>query len=270
MIITKLIGGIGNQMFQYAVARRLALAHQVTLKLDITAFEEYTLRSYYLNYLGISGQIATPEEIGMMKAIRHEKEAYYHFDPTVLRLPGDVYLEGYWQTEKYFKDIAPVIQEEFQVRDPLSGTNRRLAEAIRESEAVAVHFRRGDYVTNPLTHQYHGVCPLEYYQRAFRQLASQVPDPHFFIFSDDPQWVNEQVRWEVPFTVVATNPPEQSHEDLRLMSLCKHHIIANSTFSWWGAWLAIYPQKRVYAPRQWFYKANLYTRDLIPESWRLL
>jgi hypothetical protein len=269
VIITKLIGGLGNQMFQYAVARRLAYIYNETFKLDITAFQYYQLREYYLNSFNIVEQIATTDEIDSLKT-RRFKETYFHFDPLVLRLSGDLYLEGYWQCEKYFKDIAAIIRQDFSVKQPLSGTNLELANHIKRCEAVAVHFRHGDYVTNPVTHQYHGVCPLDYYQRAMQKIASQVQEPHFFIFSDDPEWVAQQVRLEYPFTVVTVNGIKQPHEDLRLMSLCKRHIIANSTFSWWGAWLSTYDDKRVYAPRKWFNNANLYCRDLIPEAWNLL
>jgi hypothetical protein len=269
LIITKLIGGIGNQMFQYAVARRLAYLHNDSFKLDITAFEEYRLRDYYLKPLNIMEQIATADEIARLKT-RHIKEAYFHFDPAVLRLSGDLYLEGYWQCEKYFKDITDIIRQDFSVKQPLSGANLEWAKRINSCEAVAVHFRRGDYVTNPVTRQYHGVCPFDYYQRAMQKIAIQVRYPHFFIFSDDPEWVTHQVRSEYPFFVVAVNRMENPHEDLRLMNFCKYHIIANSTFSWWGAWLAPYNDKIVYAPRKWFDNANLCSRDLIPEAWSLL
>jgi hypothetical protein len=269
LVITRLIGGIGNQMFQYAMARRMAYRHQETLKLDITGFKEYPLRDYYLHQFNIIGEIATDAEINYLKT-RRIKEEFFHFDPWILRLQGELYLEGYWQSEKYFKDIANVIRAEFTVKAPLSGVNFELADRIKSCEAVAVHFRRGDYVTNPVTNQYHGVCPPEYYQRAMRKLANQVSNLHFFLFSDDPEWVEKTVQFECPLTIVATNGNAQPHEDIRLMSFCKYHIIANSTFSWWGAWLASYPQKIVYAPKKWFNMTNLYIRDLIPEEWNLL
>jgi hypothetical protein len=269
VIISKLIGGLGNQMFQYAVARRLAYQYNEPLKLDITAFQEYQLREYYLHPFNIMEQIATPDDINSLKT-RRFKEEHFHFDPLVLRLSGDLYLEGYWQSEKYFKNIASIIRQDFSIKPPLCEVNLELANQIKSCEAVAVHFRRGDYVTNSVTNQFHGVCSFDYYQHALQKIASQVGEPHFFIFSDEPEWVMQQVRLEYQFSIVAVNGIEQPHEDLRLMSLCKHHIIANSTFSWWGAWLAPYDAKVVYAPRRWFDKADLDCRDLIPETWCLL
>jgi hypothetical protein len=269
LVITKLIGGLGNQMFQYAMARRMAYLHNETLKLDITGFKEYRLRDYYLHQLNIEAEIATAAEIDCLKR-RRIKEEFFHFDPWILRLRGGLYFEGYWQSEKYFKDIAKVIRSEFTVKIPLSGANLKLADRIKGCEAVAVHFRRGDYVTNPVTNQYHGICAPEYYRRAAREIANQVPDLHFFLFSDDPEWVAQSVYFEYPVTIVAVNRSDKPHEDLRLMSFCKYHIIANSTFSWWGAWLGTHPGKIVYAPKKWFDKANLYIWDLIPEEWCLL
>jgi hypothetical protein len=270
LIITKLIGGLGNQMFQYAIARRLTYLYNQILKLDITGFQEYKLREYCLNHLNIAESIATDEEINYLRNIRYIKEKYYHLNPEVLELSGDVYLEGNWQSEKYFKDIGEILQYEFSVKQQLTGENLELANRINSCDAVSVHFRRGDYVTNPVTYQYHGLCQMEYYHQAMRQIVNQLPNAHFFIFSDEPCWVKQHLRFDLPFTVVDINDNEDSCEDLRLISFCKYHIIANSTFSWWGAWLSQSSGKIVYAPQRWFNNPGLNTCDLIPEGWRLI
>lgn len=270
MVITKLNGGLGNQMFQYAAARRIAYTNHDRLKLDITAFGEHQFRKYCLNQLNIVEEIATEYEIEDMKNTRLVQEEYFHFNPAVLNLKSDIYLDGYWQSEQYFKDISETIRLEFSVRSALSGANLEMADAIRNLAAIAVHFRRGDYVTVPENQQYNGTCELGYYQEAMTAMAERVPEVHFFIFSDDLPWVRENIRFDFPCTFVGLNNCENGFEDLRLMSFCRHHIIANSTFSWWGAWLSQNPEKIVFAPRKWFNIPGIYTGDLIPKGWNLL
>jgi hypothetical protein len=269
MIIVQIAGGLGNQMFQYAAARRLAWFLNTPLKLDVTSFQYDKLRNYRLNHLHITGETASEEEIFWIKNTNHCKEKAYYFDPEILSLPPDVYLEGYWQSEKYFRDIAPVIRREFTVKDKIYGSNADLAGEIIESEAVAIHVRRGDYVSNPTVNYFHGICPLHYYHQAVTKLAMRILRPHFFVFSDDWQWVIQNLKLNHQVTFVTVNGPEKDYEDLRLMSLCKHHIIANSSFSWWGAWLASRPGQLIFAPRRWFTGYQYDTRDLIPETWEL-
>ena len=266
MIITKLIGGMGNQLFQYAVGRRLAHHHGVLLKIDITAFREYKLRTYHLNPLNIIESVATDEEIDDLKNRHWIRERHFHFDPEILQLGSDVYLDGYWQSEKYFKDIEGIIRNEFIVREPVNGENERHLNQIQSCNAVAIHIRRGDYVTNPSANQYHGVCSLEYYYQAVALIAERVGNPHFFIFSDEWDWVRENFHINYPVTIINNNAnwPEQ---DLRLMSACRHHIIANSSFSWWGAWLGTHPDRIVIAPQKWFNTPEHCTQDLLPEYW---
>jgi hypothetical protein len=127
--------------------------------------------------------------------------------------------------------------------------------------------RRGDYVQNPVTNARHGLCPLEYYHTAVRTLAAQVPDPQFFVFSDDPDWTQQNLKLPYPTTYVTCNGLERDYEDLRLMSHCRHHIIANSSFSWWGAWLSTFPAKTVLAPSTWFREPPQASRDRVPAGW---
>jgi hypothetical protein len=267
MVLVKIIGGLGNQMFQYAVARRLAWFLNVPLKLDICSCNAYRDWAYGLKHFKIAAEFASEEEIIWLKCLNHIQEKQFHFDPTILSLSSDVYLDGYWQSEKYFKDIDPIIRQEFTLKKEPDAKNAALAQKIAETEAVSVHVRRGDYVTNPVVNYLHGLCPLEYYHQAITRLISQVEKPHFYVFSDDWEWVKNNMILGYPTTFVMINGPEKAYEDLRLMSLCRYHIIANSSFSWWGAWLSNYQYKLVFAPRKWFHGYQHDTRDLIPNGW---
>lgn len=290
MVVVKLMGGLGNQMFQYACGRRLAHARSTSLKLDISDLGAPNERTFALCSLKISGEIASNADIkrfkssgflrrllrrgGIVKRSHRERnivrEQSFHFDESILSLPDNVYLEGYWQSERYFKDIESLIRREFAVMHPPVGKNAMTAETIAASNAVAVHVRRGDYVSNPKTSQVHGVCTPDYYERAAKRIVQSTFNPHFFVFSDDPKWVRANFRLGHEMTHVDQNSSETGHEDLRLMSLCKHHIIANSSFSWWGAWLSTYPEKIVIAPARWFNDYSADTRDLLPPSWTAL
>jgi len=293
MIIVKLSGGLGNQMFQYAAGRRLAFHRNVPLKLDLAGFgattPEETPRHYALNVFNIAEEFAGPEEVAqlckpgnnlLMKSLKNVsgiflslsrqtcfKERHFHFDPSLLRLGSNVYLDGYWQSEKYFCSAQNIIRNDFTVSTPLAGANLDASNRIISTNSVSLHVRRGDYVTNPATGHYHGLCSPEYYQQAVDYIANRTSDPHLIIFSDDICWVREQLRLPRPVTFVEHNGPEFSHEDLRLMSLCKHNIIANSSFSWWGAWLNRNPEKMVVAPEQWFNRQDISIADLIPPDW---
>ena len=264
MIVVRLIGGLGNQFYQYAAGRRLAHKLDTELKLDISGFETYKLHKYALSPFNICENFATPDEIASLKYVR---ENSFHFDPDILNLDDNVYLDGYWQTEKYFADIANIIRYEFSVRSPLAGMNLQLAQQIDSCQAVSLHIRRGDYVSNPVTNQVHGTCDVDYYRKCVEQLTWTVKNPHLFIFSDEPQWAVENLKLPYPTTVIDHNGPEKNYEDMRLMSQCSHHIIANSSFSWWAAWLNPRKEKKVFAPQQWFRSNEKNTKDLIPKEW---
>lgn len=285
MIIVKLIGGLGNQMFQYATARRLAIMHNTSLMLDISEFETYKLRRYALNHFNIKAEIATPKQLKLCKpnnklnklrqmfiksyssSFNYIKEKHFNFDHKILELPDKIYMDGYWQSEKYFKDIKDIIRNEFTVKYELNEKNKEPADYICNCESVSLHVRRGDYVTNPKTNAVHGTCDLDYYHKCIALLMNKVKQPHFFIFSDDPEWVIANLHIDYPTTFITHNEPEKDYEDIRLMSMCKHNIIANSSFSWWGAWLNANPDKIVIAPQRWFQDNKNDTRDLIPKSW---
>jgi len=285
MIIVRIIGGLGNQLFQYAAARRIAYFHSVELALDISEFQHLEDRNYCLHHFNIIERIATHEEVEaglgkypkVIRSIaflwlsnskrRLIKEKHFHFDPAILQAPDNVYLDGYWQSEKYFKDIEGIIRKEYTVKSLPDKINQAMAEKISLTNSVSIHIRRGDYVTKDKTNQFHGTCTLEYYDTAVNELARVIKDPTFFVFSDDIEWAREYLKLPYPVIFVGHNSPEKGFEDLRLMSLCNHHIIANSTFSWWGAWLSTNKNKIVYTPKRWFAAAGCNTDDLIPETW---
>ncbi|MHB8121806.1 MAG: alpha-1,2-fucosyltransferase [Desulfuromonadaceae bacterium] len=293
MIIVKLMGGLGNQMFQYAAARSLSLRHGTALKLDLSYLESdqsgNTHRTYELGHFCIASEKASRLEVNTMisrgnstflkalartfqkKADSHAgyREKWCHYDPQLLTLSDNVYLEGYWQSERYFVDISEVIRKELTVTSPLAGKNRELAEEIRTVNAVSMHVRRGDYVTDKKAGAMHGVCNLDYYQSAVGLVVQSLEYPHFFVFSDDPEWVAENLKLHHPVRYISNNG-SMAHEDLRLMSMCKHHVIANSSFSWWGAWLSTNPDKMVIAPKRWFNDPSINTSDLIPSDWQQL
>ena len=291
MIVTHLLGGLGNQLFQYAAGRRLAQVRGAELKLDVTGLDNpdsRTVRHYELAPFNVMQSFPTEGDItkltrpnsrllprlfhritrkGERLPMSYIKEPHYYFDPRILDLPDGVYLDGYWQSERYFADTTELIRKEVTFRESPSGRNAELAREIAECQAVSLHVRRGDYVTNQVTNQVHGICDLDYYARAVAHIADKVNRPVFFLFSDDPAWVRENIRLDHPARIVDHNDPEHGYEDMRLMSLCRHHIIANSSFSWWGAWLNPLPDKIVVAPERWFNNYDADTRDLCPAGW---
>lgn len=263
MIIVRLIGGLGNQFFQYAVARHLAEIRQTVLKIDISAFETYKLHKYSLWAFNIRENFASPEEAA---ALRHIKEKHFHFSPDTLCLSDDVYLEGYWQSEKNFANIAGIIRQEFTVKTPLSSKNEKLAEHMASCESVSIHIRRKDYATGQI--QILDPCTTDYYFRCVECLVQSNIHPHFFVFSDDMEWVQDNIKLPYPVTLVDHNGADKNYEDLRLMSLCRHNIIANSSFSWWGAWLNNNHNKIICAPKKWFNEnTRNSSKDMIPSSW---
>jgi hypothetical protein len=264
MIITKIIGGLGNQFFQYAAGRHLAEIHHAEFKIDISEFENYEPHAYSLNHFNIIENYASLEEIAELK---YMKEKHFHFDPEILHLPDGSYLHGYWQSEKYFAGIAEIIRNELRVKSLLSGRDAEIAEQIGSHDSVSVHIRRADYVTKKYTELF-DPCSLKYYLVSIEQLSRVVKKPHFFVFTDDKAWVRENFQLPYPITFVDHNGPEKNYEDLRLMSQCKHNIIANSSFSWWGAWLNKNPDKMVFTPKKWFSeKARNSSKDIIPDLW---
>jgi hypothetical protein len=288
LIIARLNGGLGNQMFQFAAARALALRTQATLKLDVSAFSRDKLRSFDLGGYALTDHVAIASDAELAQceqkkprglsligkalgvgsaAIPAIREAQFHYDPALTAAQPPAYVVGYWQSERYFTDHADQIRRDFTPRDPLEPENAEIADVISRSAAITLHVRRGDYVSDAKTQAVHGVCGLDYYARAMSAVEAQVAVPHYIVFSDDPDWTRANLASPHPMTFVACNPPSRGFRDIQLMSLCQHHIIANSSFSWWGAWLNGRADKVVVAPRQWFASGGKDARDLVPSGW---
>lgn len=293
MVIVQLKGGLGNQLFQYAIGREIACRNGAELKLDVSIFETCGLRSYRLNHFNIIEEFASQENIQRLNPGRSQPFAWVNsqvkrrllpywrqstiiercstFDQDVLKAGKDTYLIGYWQSERYFVGIANLIRNEFTLKENPDGQNQRVLASIEQSNSVSIHIRRGDYVTSPEANQVHGVLGLEYYGGAVDFIASKVSQPQFFVFSDDMAWVKLHLKTSFPMVFVEHNDYLRDYEDLRLISHCKYHIIANSSFSWWGAWLSNFPNKIVIAPQRWFAQDEIdVSSSRCPPSWVLL
>jgi len=289
MIILHLSGGLGNQMFQYAFGRATAKKLGVELKLELTdptliihnGFElerifniqasgateadiKAVLGMYRYRLIGKAFKVFGVTKIFKSPAI---EEPHFHFSPEMLAIPDSSHINGYWQSEKYFLEIEDEIRSDFAFKLPMSQQNADIAEVINQTNSVSLHVRRNDFANNSRINSTHGLCSLEYYQGAIRYIAGRVERPSFFIFSDDATWVKSNLKVDFPCEFVEHNQGRESYNDMRLMSLCQHHIIANSSFSWWGAWLNPNPTKLVVAPQAWFANPHIDTRDLIPANW---
>ena len=291
MIVIQIYGGLGNQFFQYAFGRRLAQAKGVPLGLDIAHYQQDRRRAYGLGHFNIQARPVTPQEalraqgragqslLARAWRQRHRLLSYYRrrlvieqrpfvYDPRLLQVRSDAYLRGYWQNEKYFAPIGDRLRAELTLKAPLSPASAAMAAEIDRTEAVGVHVRRGDYAEVPITRERHGLVSLEYYQRCARQVLDEHPRSVFYMFSDDPAWVAGNLDLGGPCVLVDHNGPERDFEDLYLLSRCRHFIIANSTFSWWAAWLSIWPTKRVFAPSRWQASGPDDPSDIVPAGWQ--
>lgn len=289
VIVSQIIGGLGNQMFQYAVGRALSLRLGQPLRLDISGFAGYGLHHGFelQRVFNCHAELATEADVRdilgwqfstgirrvverpVMAAFRRHGfvvEPHFHYWPGISQAPRDCYLTGYWQSEKYFCEVSSIIRADFTFKVPLTKRNAEIAAQIGQVNAVSLHVRRGDYARNPKTMATHGLCTLDYYQAAIRYVSDRVEQPYFFVFSDDIAWVKDNLKMDFPCQYVDHNQGAESYNDMCLMSLCRHHIIANSSFSWWGAWLNTRPEKIVIAPQRWFANDNK-VADLFPSGW---
>ncbi len=289
LIISQVIGGLGNQMFQYAAGRALSLKRGQPLKLDISGFSGYGLHQGFelQRIFNCSAELASKSEIYQMlgwqsltgvrailarpslnlfRCSRFVVEPHFNYWPELSQVPNDCYLMGYWQSEKYFRNHSLEVRKEFFFKVPLTGDNAELALKISKVNAVSLHVRRGDYVADPKASRMHGSCSNQYYESAIEYIVDRVERPHFFVFSDDIEWVKLNLNVDGVCHYVGHNQGAESFNDMHLMSLCDHHIIANSSFSWWGAWLNAKTEKIVIAPKKWF-AVEKNTADLLPEDW---
>ncbi|MDP1625103.1 MAG: alpha-1,2-fucosyltransferase [bacterium] len=292
MIIVNLKGGLGNQMFQYACGRALFLrnaakdtngfAEYTGPKLDCTGFasamKSDTPRKYELDGWDIVADTAWPNEIRKVKypfgifskaarffRAKVLKRYYINFVPSVLSLSGDVYLDGFFQDERYFKDFADDIRLAFTPKNPLSPKSQAWINRIYSDESsVSLHVRRGDYTTTASA-EFVSLEP-SYYASALAHIRTLVPNPHVYVFSDDIAWAKANIALPSDAEFVS-DPKTPLFEEIFLMSACRHNIIANSSFSWWGAWLNANPDKVVVAPKAWAKRHESWYKDIIPPTW---
>jgi hypothetical protein len=292
MIMIRLKGGLGNQMFQYATARALAEKHKTNVSFDLTLLKDRgagphaVFRDFELGPYKIEQKFASENEIRkfnpvptgffqrlrlrikkVFSPLRTYIELSHVYDPAVMMLPDDFCLVGAFQSEKYFLGIRPALLKAFELtsRSPVC---LKMVSEITSKNAVCLHIRRGDYVTNKLYNKLLGVQPVSYYESGLARIASTEKDLHVFVFSDDISWCRDNLKFAFPTTFISEeNAGSSSHEHVHLMSKCKHFVLANSSFSWWGAWLSEHTNKLVIAPKVWFADGSLDAKDIVPEKW---
>jgi hypothetical protein len=196
-------------------------------------------------------------------------ESTQKYDESMSNLGNNTYLLGFWQSEKYFKSVRSELLREYQVSKPINKENSDLLDKIRNTNSVFIHVRRGDYVSEKIVKNTFAVCDKDYFSNAIDRINSNVEEPTYFIFSDDPDWASANIDTGKAEKFVSRNPSERGYDDLRLMYNCSHAVISNSSFSWWGAWLNQNPDKIVIAPKRWFAddKMESQAKDIVPDSW---
>lgn len=289
MIIVRLHGGLGNQMFQYALGLNIAKQLNSELKLDVSWYYKKSNqnRKYLLDIFNIKDKFSSKSEIdsftykkGVLNRIKKYfdkfkpyykrlvvKEQSKKFDNKILKIDHNCYLDGYWQSEKYFKVIKNELIDIYNLKEKIDAENSNVLDHISHSNSVSIHIRRGDYVYDKNTNHRHGTCSFKYYKDALSFINSKLSDPFFYIFSDDLEWVKNNMKINFPKNYIDINNGKKDYLDLILMSKCKHNIIANSSFSWWAAWLNTNNDKIVIAPKKWFSDPKVYTKDIIPCNW---
>lgn len=290
MIVVRLMGGLGNQLFQYAAGRALSLKHNTELQFDFSYLNadpnpNYTKRQLELDLFGLKITEVKASELEKFKSTSFIKrvlrklfgnsfsnyfvanQSEFCFLPEFNSYTKNTYLNGYWQSEKYFLGIREKLLKELVITKSKNEQVIKAENEILNSKAVSLHIRRGDYVSLKSAIEHHGVLPLEYYYLAIHEIKKQHEDITVFVFSDDITWVKESLKLSDKCVYIDFNKGKDSVFDMYLMSLCKHNIIANSSFSWWGAWLNQNPDKIVVAPKNWFTNKEIPTNDLIPDKW---
>lgn len=290
MIYIRIWGGLGNQMFQFAAAANLAKIHKTRVGICLDRYKAHnntdlTKRVFELdsvfcidNYELVDSSrfsFISSDKRNLLDKIKYKLlNASFFFETSppynsaILKLSKETYIEGYFQTEQYFKEFESSVLANFKFKKKPSQRTSEMLELAKNKNAIAVHVRRGDYLSNKKNLSTHGVCSTEYYQRAIEKF-SDLDNVLFVVLSDEPEWAKENLVFGQSVVFVDWNQAADSWQDMLIMSACKHAIIANSSFSWWGAKLIQYPQKRIVAPAIWYANSEIQnqTQDLIPTSW---
>jgi hypothetical protein len=290
-IIAQLQGGLGNQLFQYATARALAHQHQTPLLLDQSWFaktyEDVTPRELLISALNTKGALISLElppkrpkrirrilqKLWPINPFVYSERSPYCFDPSLLKAPTfktqNLYLMGYWQSYRYFESIKKILQSEVSPKAPLDAHYQNYLNQIQACSSSMVHVRRGDYVHLASAAKVHGFIGLDYYQQGMAILLDRKPETHFFVFSDDLDWVKANLPYQDKITFIQSlEKGDAVIQELELMTHCQNHLIANSSLSWWAAWLAKNANNMVLCPSHWANDLSMNWDDLLPANWQ--
>jgi hypothetical protein len=276
VIIVKLMGGLGNQMFQYAMGRRISLEQGVPLKLDLSFLQrrdmgsDFVYRCYDLDMFVMAPDLDPIAQSGTVTV----SQPHFHYSPEViaaaenlLKSGRNIVLEGHWQTQKYFGSYGDEIRGDFEFRNKVEvgcdSDTLQLLGLIKSTDSVMVNIRRTDYLNT----NFHGVMGVEYVTEATKIIRTKIEDPSYFVFSDDIEWCKKHIRLPRMHFVDHKHAGSKFEYYLQLMKWCKHFIIPNSTFAWWSAWLNRSSEKIVIAPKNWFSDLRIDTTDLVPSNW---
>jgi len=282
-VILGLMGGLGNQLFQYAAARALSLKLNSHLVIDLSWFlgdygrkcslESFILPALYSNQykmalfgFGRFSRRFLKELLRKRLGASIYEEPHFHYDGNFKNIKGSVYLRGYFQSPKYFSGFEDQLRADLKFPSDYPEKLKPILQRIDETDAIAIHIRRGDYLANKKNIDIYHSQSNQYYFEAVSMLSKSLKNPYCFIFSDDHSWVKANLSFDIPYEIVDVNSPDEPFWDLMLMSRCKHFAIANSSFSWWAAWLSDNSQKMVIAPKKWF-KFDENIHDLLPIDW---
>lgn len=286
MIITRIFQGLGNQLFQYAFGQALANRLRTEHLLDLRWFDNYSHhREFGLDRFRIDWTVA--EEGDARKLLRRSGGAlqqqlnYFMRKYTgvpingmvkedltrqrpwrMARLNDDTYLDGYFTSEEFFSRYFPEARKQFRLKTPPSAENRNWMARMSLPNAVCVSVRRGDFVNHPI----HDLCGDDYYHNALKAVKARIPNAELFVFSDEPDWVEQHMQFDLPFHIMKHNRPD-FYEDFRLMYTCPNHVMPNSTYSWWAAWLAEKPDSLIIAPEKWLNSTEIDSSRVIPSRW---
>lgn len=291
MIVVKLIGGLGNQMFQYATGLALSKLKRTELFIDVSELNKaldgdriahkLELDAYNVQlHIAPNDALIRFKKLGEKKITRvlhrhfpylfstiHAAESGLKFHPQFVNFPSNTYLNGYWQNQKYFSSIKADLYQLFTPKLLASGKVQEFIQKINSENSISIHVRRGDYLL-PEISEYHGNCDLQYYTESMNYISKKITNPVFFVFSNDLDWC--KVNLPSDFNLVFVNHGDENFWDLMLMSYCKHNIIANSSFSWWSAWLNKNADKMVIAPQYWYKKIKSKEIEIVDENWILI
>lgn len=292
-VVVSLYGGLGNQLFQYSAARSIALKTGASLILDLYWFDivdglanttprKFALAPFHLHTDLTSTGLPWHRKKSLVAKLKHRwpflfqmhqegipiySEKRLGFDQALLEQNCPVWINGYWQSYKYFDAISNVIKKEIGKVGNLNKDSQKIYKQIILSDSICMHVRRGDYVTNLNAKRIHGLCNIDYYSKGLQIASKGLKNPIVFIFSDDSEWVRNNLELPFESVIVDINDADNAHQDLWLMKSCQRFVIANSSFSWWAAWLSDAPKKIVVAPKNWFLSNQFDSSDLVPSDW---